>query len=242
MEKKFLLDASIIASCLEDFKRRFISSEHTLVLSDLTFRELEARKKDRNCEFESVGFARFLIDLFVRDTMSTEICIIESEEACKHVDEDLVLYAKDNQMTVLTCDKGMALWCRFYNVAYVLLETRSIVDFPFIKKTSSAVYLNLYDGSIPRGHSIYVYSTLTNRIISPFDKEVGTIYLNPGYLLLVAHSENKACCIDSYYINKDKALNLIEKNFYTSEEDIDDDKPLHKSMFKKWSIYMSKQQ
>lgn len=43
--KKYLIDASIIASSLEDFKRRFISAESTLVLCDLTLKELEDRKK-----------------------------------------------------------------------------------------------------------------------------------------------------------------------------------------------------
>ena len=111
MEKKtYLIDASIIASSLEVFKRRFVETDCTLVLSNLTFRELEPRKKDKKCDFYSRSFARFLIDLFVRDTCSTEICSVEYESNTKHIDEELVKYAKSNSLSILTSDKGMALW------------------------------------------------------------------------------------------------------------------------------------
>lgn len=240
--KKFLLDASVIASSLDEFKRKFVyDTECTLVLSDLTFRELEARKKDRNCELESIGFARFLIDLFVKDMESTEICLVESLTSYKHIDESLVKYAKANNISVLTCDKGMALWCRFYGVNCVLLETRSIVKLPFILGYNNTVYLNLYDGSIPREHSIYVYSPSRNSIIAPLDKEKGTIFLNPGYVLLMAHPENNACCLDTYYITKDRTLNLISKDIYSCEDDIDvHAKPFHKELYIKWTNYMKK--
>lgn len=239
--KKYLIDASIIASSLEDFKRRFISSESTLILSDLTFRELEARKKDRSCELESVGFARFLIDLFVKNIESTEICLVDSTNSTKHIDESLVKYALDNNLSVLTCDKGMALWCRFYGVNFVLLETRSIVKLPFIHEDRNAVYLNLYDRSIPRAHSVYVYSPIRNCIISPLDKDKGTIFLNPGYVLLVAHPENNACCIDTYHITKDRTLNLVSKDIYSCEDDIETEaKPFHRELYTKWVNYTNK--
>ena len=236
---KYLIDASIIASSIEDFKRRFINSESILVLSDLSFRELEARKKDKDCELESKGFTRFLIDLFVRDTSSTEICLIEEGSHSNHIDEKLVEYAKTNNMSILTCDKGMALWCRFYNVNCVLLETRTISKLPFIFENNNSVYLNLFDGSIPKSNSVYVYSPIKNSIISPLEN--GLIFLNPGYVILVAHPQNGLCGIDSYYVNKDRNISLIGKDIYSSEEDIDDnDKPFHKNLFNKWTRYMSK--
>lgn len=239
MATKYLIDASIIASSLEDFKRRFVSPDCTLILSDLSFRELEARKKDRNCEFESKGFVRYLIDLFVRDTSSTEICLIEEELYTKHIDEKLVQYAKSNNISILTCDKGMALWCRFYNVNYILLETRSIANLPFVFEKNGSTFINIFDGSIPKNSSVYVYSPIQNSIISPLDN--GIIFLNPGHILLVAHPENSACGIDTYYIDSDKKLALIGKDIYSSESDIEtDEKPFHKNLFLKWTKYMSK--
>lgn len=238
---KYLIDASVIASSLEDFKRRFISQDNTLVLSDLTFRELEARKKDKGCSEESKKFVRFLIDFFVRDISSSETCYIESETSSKHIDEELVKYAKSNNMSLLTCDKGMALWCRFYGVECTLLESRSITKLPFVIERNNAVYLNLYDGSIPRAHSVYVYSPARNATIPPVDRDLGTIFLNPGYIILVAHPENRVCSIDTYFVNRDRATVLVAKDLYSSEEDIDtDDKPFHKELFRKWKNYVSK--
>lgn len=231
---KYLIDASIIASSLEDFKRRFVSSlTSSLILSDLTYRELELRKVDSGCQPESKQFTRFLIDLFVRDTATTEVCKIENTGTTKHIDENLVKYAKTNDYSILTCDKGMALWCRFYQVDYELLENRSTVDLPFVFENNGSRYMNLFDKSIPRGYRIFVYSPTTNRIVSTLEN--GVIFLNPGNILLVAHPEKEICGIDTYYVNAEKALNLIAKDFYASEEDIDiEHKPFHFELYQRW--------
>lgn len=238
MQKKYLLDASIIASSLEDFKRRFVSSDCTLILSDLTFRELEARKTDRTCEFTSVSFARFLIDLFVRDTSSTEICLIEDEILSKHIDENLVKYAKSQEISVLTCDKGMALWCRFYNVNCELLEIRSVTTLPFIHLSNSgSLCLNLRQ--VPIGCSTFVYSPTKNKILSCLGNDI--MFINPGNILLVAQPEQKMCKIDTYFANKDSSLSLIGKNLYSSEDDIDvDTNPFHINLYDKWKKHISK--
>ena len=239
MEKKYLLDTSIIGSSLDDFKRRFVETECTLVLSDLTFRELEPRKKDKRCEYDSVSFARFLIDLFVRDTTSTEVCLIEYESNDKHIDEELVKYAGINNMSILTSDKGMALWCRFYNVDYELLEVRSVTGLPFIHENNGALKLNLK--KVPIGFSTFVYSPEKNKIFSASGKDI--MFINPGNILLVAqpHGEEKICKVDTYLITKDLTLSLIGKNLYSSEDDIDvDNNPFHINLYDKWKKHMAK--
>lgn len=235
--KKYLLDTYIIASSFEDFKRRFVETDCTLVLSDLTFRELESRKKDKKCEFVSVTFARFLIDLFVRDTSSTEVCLIECESNTKHIDEELVKYAVANNMCILTSDKGMALWCRFYNVDYELLEVRSTTTLPFIHENNGTLHLNLKQ--VPFGCSTFVYSPEKNKIMSSFGNDI--MFINPGNVLLVAQPEQKMCRIDTYFTTKDLTLSLIGKNLYSSEDDIDiDNNPFHINLYEKWKKHISK--
>ena len=236
---KYLIDASIIASSLEDFKRRFIAKKDcTLVLSDLTYKELDCRKVDSNCEVDTKKFTRFLIDLFVRDISSTEICMIEKNCPGKHIDEILVEYAKNNNLSILTCDKGMALWCRFYNVPYELLETRFPVQLPFVFEDKYSLYLNIFNNTIPKGYRVFAYSPNKNKVISPL--EDGVIFLNQGNILLLAKPENGVCCIDTYYVNSELTLNLISKNYYSSEEDINEDSnPFHLGLYKKWS-YVNK--
>lgn len=229
---KYLIDASIIASSQEDFQRRFVKSDTTLVMSDLTFEELESRKKDSHCSSESKKFVRFLIDLFIRDS-STEVCRIPCGVS-KHIDSSLVGYAKENNMIILTCDKGMALQCRFFGTSYELLETRSVADLPFVFHSDNSLYINLYNRTIPFGIRIYAYSPSKNKSLSPLEN--GLIFLNPCDILLVAHPENEVCSIDTYYINSELGLNLISKNIYTSEDNIDDSvNPFHKLLYKKWS-------
>lgn len=230
---KYLIDASIIASSMEDFKRRFCSSESILILSDLTFKELEDRIIDRNCMTESRKFVRFLIDLFVRDTTSTEVCVIDSEISSKHIDQELVKYAKDNSLCILTCDKGMALWCRFYNVECKLLEVRSTAKLSFVHENNESVHINLRH--VPGGSSTFVYSPEKNKIISATSNDI--IFLNPGYIVLVAHhsTENDACNMDTYYVDKELDLNLICKDIYFSEDDIDvEGNPFHLPLYQKW--------
>ena len=240
MEKiKYLIDTSIIASSLEDFKKRFVETDCTLVLSDLTFRELEPRKKDKKCDYDSVSFARFLIDLFVKDTTSTEVCLIEHESDSKHIDEALVKYAGANDMCILTSDKGMALWCRFYNVGCELLKVRSAHSLPFVHETNGNLHLNLKQ--VPIGYSTFIYSPEKNVIFSALGKDI--MFINPGNILLVAqpYGEEKNCKIDTYLITKDLTLNLIGKNIYSSEEDIDvDNSPFHINLYDKWKKHMSK--
>lgn len=239
--KKYLIDASIIASSLENFKRSFINSDTCLLMTDLTFKELEARKKDYNCTLDSKKFTRFLIDLFVKNLSSTEVAIIGNLENSgnKHVDEELVSFAKVNNLSVLTCDKGMALWCRFLKVEYTLLEVKNISTLPFVVEDNGSLYLNLFDMSIPRGFSVFVYSPKTNKILTTL--EDGTIFLNSENIILVAHSENGACSIDTYCVNSDMTLSLIGKSIYSSEDDVDiAGKPFHKALFIKWSNYMKK--
>lgn len=229
--KKYLIDASIIASSLEDFKRRYIGTECTLVLSDLTLKELENRKKDRGCATDSKKFVSFLIDWFVRNNTSTEVCIIEYDSSSKHIDTELVKYAKSNDISVLTCDKAMALWCRFYEVECQLLEVRSSATLPFVFENDGVLHLNLR--KVPIGYSTYVYSPESNKIMSPLDN--GVIFLNPGNIILVAHSADNACCIDTYFISKDMDMSLIGKDIYSSSDDIDtDSKPLHLNLYYKW--------
>lgn len=240
MSKKYLLDASIIASSLEDFKRRFLVQDTVLVLSDLTFKELEDRKKDKGCVVESKKFVSFIIDLFVRDTNSTEICLIEDDVSInknRHIDENLVQYAKQSDMSILTCDKGMALWCRFYNVDCELLEVRSITTLPFIHETNGSLCLNLR--KVPIGCSTFVYSPEKNKIMSSLGSDI--MFIVPGNVLLVAQSEQGLCKIDTYFISKDLTLNLIGKNLYSSEDDIDtDNNPFHINLFDKWKKHMAK--
>lgn len=239
--KKYLIDASIIASSLENFKRTFINSDTCLLMTDLTFQELEARKKDYNCTPDAKKFTRFLIDLFVKNLSSTEVAVIGSTENpnSKHIDKELVCFAQANNISVLTCDKGMALWCRFLKVEYTLLEVKNISTLPFVVEDNGSLYLNLFDMSIPRGFSVFVYSPKTNKILTPL--EDGTIFLNFENIILVAHSENGACSIDTYCVNYDMTLSIIDKSVYSSEEDFDvTEKPFHKSLFNKWSSYMKK--
>lgn len=234
--QKYLIDASIIASSQEDFQRRFVKSSITLVMSDLTFKELEARKKDPHCCQESKKFVRFIIDLFIRDK-STEVCNIPVGTT-KHIDYQLVEYAKDNNISVLTCDKGMALQCRFSAVPYELLETRSVAQLPFVFQNDNSLYLNLYDKSIPAGYRVFAYSTVKNKTLPPLEN--GFIFLNPGNILLVAHPENRVCNIDTYYVNNELNLSLISKNIYASEDNIDDSaNPFHKWLYKKWTDHMN---
>lgn len=234
---KYLIDASIIASSQEDFQRRFVSTDSILVLSNLTFAELEARKVDSHCCIETKKFVRYLIDLFVIDK-STEICTIQSSS--KHIDEKLVEYAKENNMSIITCDKGMALHCRFLEVPFELLESRKVVvDIPFIFQKDNALYVNIYDKSIPKGYAVFGYSATSNRTLSPLEN--GMIFLNPGNILLVAHPENGICGIDTYYINNDVELNLISRNIYSTEDDINvESNPFHKELYKKWISYNKK--
>lgn len=233
---KYLIDASIIASSQEDFQRRFVSPDSILVLSNLTFTELEARKVDSHCCIETKKFVRYLIDLFVRDK-STEICTIKSSS--KHVDEKLVEYAKENNMSIITCDKGMALHCRFLDVPCELLESRVVVELPFVFAKGNALYVNLFDHTIPKGYTVFAYSTTSNKTLPPLGN--GIIFLNPGNILLVAHTENGICGIDTYYINNDVELNLISKNIYSTEGDINvESNPFHKELYKKWVSYMKK--
>ena len=237
MTKKYLIDASIIASSMEDFKRRFCSSESILVLSDLTFRELEDRKIDRGCVVESKRFVSFIIDWFVRDTNSTEVCTIEYENSDKHIDQELVKYAKNNELCILTCDKGMALWCRFYNVECQLLEVRSSAKLSFVHENNDSVHINLKH--VPIGFSTFVYSPEKNKIMSATSNEV--IFLNPGYVVLVAHEANNGCEIDTYYVDKELSLNLTEKVIYFSEDDIDiEGKPFHLGLYQKWAKHTKK--
>lgn len=233
---KYLIDASIIASSQEDFQRRFVKSGVTLVMADLTFKEIEARKKDSHCCQESKKFVRFIIDLFIRDK-STEVCNI-SVGTTKHIDYQLVEYAKDNNMSVLTCDKGMALQCRFSSVPYELLETRSVAQLSFVFQNDNSLYLNLYDKSIPSGYRVFAYSPIKNKTLPPLEN--GLIFLNPGNILLVAHPENGVCQLDTYYVNNDLNFNLISKNIYATEDNIDDSvNPFHKTLYKKWRDYMN---
>lgn len=210
-------------------------------MSDLSFRELEARKKYKACEYASVSFARFLIDLFVRDTSSTEICLIEDElyTNSKHIDEELVKYAKSQGISILTSDKGMALWCRFYNVECELLEVRSITTLPFVHQSDSgSLTLNLRQ--VPIGYSTLIYSPEKNKIMSSLGSDI--LFLIPGNILLVAQPEQKLCCIQTYFVNKDLSLSLIGKNLYSSEEDIDTDiNPFHINLYDKWTKHIAKQ-
>ena len=237
MTKKYLLDTSIIASSVEDFKKRFVETDCILILSDLTFRELESRKKDKKCEYDSRSFVRFLIDLFIRDTTSTEVCLIEYESNDKHIDEELVKYALNNDMAILTCDKGMALWCRFYNVECQFLERRSVTALAFIHEHNGALQLNLK--KVPIGCSTFVYSPEKNKILAPSGKDI--MFINPGNILLVAQPEQKMCKIDTYVITNDLTLSLIETNVYSSEDDIDvDNSPFHINLYDKWKNHMAK--
>ena len=237
MGKKYLLDTSIIGSSLEDFKRRFVDTDCTLVLADLTFRELESRKKDKRCEYDSISFARFLIDLFVRDTSSTEVCLIEDESINKHIDEELVKYAGINNMSILTSDKGMALWCRFYSVECELLEIRSTASFPFIRENNGALQLNLKQ--VPIGFSTFVYSPEKNKILSSLGSDI--MLIAPGNVLLVAQADQKMCRIETFFINTNLSLNLVGKNLYSSEDDIDtDSNPFHYNLYDKWKKHMAK--
>lgn len=241
--KKYLIDASVIASSMEDFKRRFLNSDVILLMTDLTFKELEARKKDYNCSLDSKKFVRFLIDLFVKNLNSTEVIIIEDSgdsDNKHHIDERLVEFSKENNLSVLTCDKGMALWCRFYNVDCSLLDVRTIATLPFVIEGSESLYLNLFNRSIPINSSVFVYSPKINKILAPL--EDGTVFLNPENIILVAHSkDNSLCEIDSYCVNSDMTLSLIGKSIYFSEDEIDAaGKPFHKALFTKWSGHMKK--
>ncbi len=124
MPKKYLIDTSIIASSLKNFKNKFISDDVTLILSNLTFQELEERKIDPTCSVTAKKFVCFLIDLFVTNTKNTEVFILEHDNSSNHIDQDLVMYAKEHNLCILTCDKGLALRCRFYGVECDLISVR----------------------------------------------------------------------------------------------------------------------
>lgn len=233
--KKYLIDASVIASSLEDFKRRFETANITLVLTNLTFVELESRKKDDSCNSGTMKFVKHLIDFFVRNTTSTELVFMDEKIKTKHIDKDLVAYAKENNMSVLTCDKGMALWCRFYSVDFELLEVKNIAALSFVKEDNNSLCLNLFDGSIPDGQSVYVYTSLES-LKKPL--ESGLVYINPGDTILVAHpTENNICEIDTYFVDSKSDINLISKDIYASEDEISNSKAFHRSLFIKWTKY-----
>lgn len=235
---KYLLDASVIASSLEDFKRRYISNpDCILILSDLTLMELEARKKDRWCVVESKKFVSYLIDFFVRDTSSTEICRIESECPTKHIDQDIVKWAKEHNVSILTCDKGMALWCRFYNVNCELLEVHSVATLPFVHENNGSLCLNLRQ--VPIGCSTFIYSPEKNKIMSSLGSDI--MFMTTGNVLLVAQPDQKLCRIDTYIVNADLSISLVGRNLYSSEEDIDTDAhPFHFNLYDKWKKHASK--
>ena len=235
--EKFLIDASIIGSSLEDFKRNFINDNTILIMSDLTFIELEAKKIDSNCNQK---FARFLIDLFVNDLLHTEVSIIKNTETNnKHIDLELVKYAKSNDLSILTCDKGMALWCRFYDVDCNLLTVRKVTSLDFVKEDNSSFYINIFDFSVPKGHTVIVYSPRTNRIAHYLDD--GTIFLNSGDVILVAHPKNSACQVDTYSVNPDMSTSLTSVSVYASKEEVElAEKPFHETIYTKWSNYMKK--
>lgn len=169
--------------------------------------------------------------MFVRNTSTTEVYIIDYDNINKHIDTELVKCAKENGMSVITCDKAMALWCRFYQVECNLLEVCSSVSLPFVFENDGVLHLNLK--KVPVGFSTYVYSPESNRIITALDN--GVIFLKPGNIILVAFPENDICCISTYFINKDLTISLIGKDIYASEDDIDNaSKPFHFNLYKKW--------
>ncbi len=177
--------------------------------------------------------------MFVRDTSSTEICLIEDDlnYKDKHIDENLVQYAKSQEMSILTCDKGMALWCSFYNLECELLEIRSVATLPFVHESNGSLYLNLKQ--IPIGCSTFVYSPEKNKIMSSLGNDY--MFITPGNVLLVAQPEQKNCCIQTYFINKDLSISLVGKNLYSSEDDIDvDNNPFHTNLYDKWKKHVVK--
>ena len=138
-------------------------------------------------------------------------------------------------MSVLTCDKGMALWCRFYSVDFELLEVKNIAALSFVKEDNNSLSLNLFDGSIPDGQSVYVYTSLES-LKKPLDD--GLVYINPGDTILLAHpTENNICEIDTYFVDSKSDINLISKDIYTSEDEISNSKAFHRGLFIKWTKY-----
>lgn len=233
--KKYLIDASVIASSIEDFKRRFETPNIVLVLTNLTFIELESKKKGDSCNSGTLKFVNHLIDFFVRNTTTSELAFIDEEIKTKHIDKDLVIYAKEHNMSVLTCDKGMALWCRFYDVNFELLEVKNIAELSFVKEVNNSLRLNLFDGSISDSESVFVYTSL-KKIKKPLEN--GLIFLNPGDTILLAHpTENNICEIDTYFVDSKNDINLISKDVYASEDEINDSKEFHRSLYIKWTKY-----
>ena len=231
MMKKYLIDTSLIGSELTKFKLKFCSGNSILVMADLTLDEIEGRKVDSGCTLASQIFARFLIDYFISNIDFTETVILPRANANKHIDSFLVDYAKENNLIVLTCDKAMALRCRFQNVDYELLPIRPELYFITFENNQPCICLK----NILKGTSILVSSDGLTKKFYDLDKN---IYLSEGDTILVASPahESGKCLLQEYLFSSERAT-LISKDIISSEDETSNH--LKKDLFFKWSHHMA---
>lgn len=214
--EKFLLDTSIVGSSFQEFKNKYVSNSNSILcMSNLTFFELEARKIDPQCDLATKSFVRWLIDYFVKEVKKTEVFNLTKKSNDK-VDTVLVDYAKENNLTVITSDKGMALYCRFQSVKCILLEVRFSKDFNFVEYTEDNLRrVNVFN--LPPSYAIFINSVIHKSI-----DENGYINLENNDHIIQMHypfsTSAVLCEVDTYLVTNNSIEYVSTKPFDTEEQ------------------------
>ena len=231
--RKYLIDASIVCGSLSDFRDRFCFSDSILIMSDKTLFELEkVKKKDlEECDNVSRIFVRFLIDYFARNVNLTEVFTLETRANQNHIDYDLVDYARMQNWSVITAEKGMALYARMKHVEYVLIEPRYFKEFKLYNNKQGKVLVNVYD--LNSDDTVFVSVNSTHFKSPNFD---GNIQVDEGNHVFHMHSSKLygICEVDEYIFTHNNFELFKTVGFNTKSEIFENSEEDYERIFNKW--------
>lgn len=232
--EKYLIDTSIVGSSLQEFKSKYANNNNSILcMSNLTFFELEARKVDPKCDIPTESFVRWLINYFVKETKKTEVFNLTKDVNDK-VDTVLVNYAKENNLTVITSDKGMALYCRFQSVECILLEVRYSKDFRFVEYADdNSRRVNVFN--TPDSYAVFVKGP--SHISGP--DENGYINLENNDRIFQMHypfSTSAILCEVDEYLVTNNSIDYVSTHPFDTEEQVTKNNYM---LYQKWCKSLS---
>lgn len=233
--KKILMDTSVLGVGDGLLEERLLkpAREGTakIVLLSLTMEEIE-RLHYKEVSASTLYDVRKILDFFAKDKESkyTEVDILEENTSNGHIDKSLVSYAKNNDCCVITADKGMAIWCRFYKVPFEIWERKHMkTELKYVREFRGGYYIYLRE--IPLGESAFVIDP-SEQIKR--DDGYAHIPIDIGDFILTAKLKNDNCYITRYIVEEGRISKVSEK-IYSKELD-----EITQKLYSKWCEHVKK--
>lgn len=173
---------------------------------------------------------RRILDFFAND-IDSKYTEVYMSEAKGHIDRDIVEYAKKHSCEIITADKGMCVWCRFYGVPFERLERKNLkTELNYIKEYEGNYFVYLRE--VPFDSSVFVIDP-AEQLKS--DRGSARVPIDVGDYILTATLNEEKCLIRKYIV-KEEEIKKVTEEYYSDSCDC-----LAKKLYQKWCRYMNRE-